>query len=904
MSDVNIGTVKAKLEFDSSDASKGIADVSKALGSFSEEAAGLAAALGPVAGALTAVGAAAAAAISTFLEWSDAALASADRLTNLSAKTRASVEALQMWSREGKTVGVTAEQISTSVVRMQRALEKTPQSFQAIGLSISYLKSLSPDQQFNAVAESLRRIQDPAEQAALSMKLLGDRSGEMLKFIREAPLDLQDFGEMTTAQAHNLDTLGDSLGEVKAATADFTTQVAALVLEVPGVTESIRDLASIIGAMARAVRDNSANLREATVIVTNFGISVSGAFSNVVQSTAFLKAMLSVVADFVEQMPKVNTQFGQAPEFVNEFGQSIEDLTKIAIKSGDDQDAAAKKAERAWKEAQRSIHEANRQALEDEKALRSFLSESQRGGPSFTSGSATGDIFSSGLTLPPGLSGAALDENNATFNKIFAEQLNKFNANRTVVEQTVKSTVDWSKALEDVAHQLQAIGGVGGLLGQIATAVGGIAGGIAGIGANLKNFKLADKAGGLEGFLGKVSAGLGIASAAIGIGSAIVGLFKSDPVKKAQQEAGKALGYGISREMAQQFMDEAKRLGVSVSQVAKDYQRRIEAEQKKTNMEILAAGVGVAEGGAQTLLDLMDKLSPEAQAAGGALVKAVQDAMIANGLGYWATGKLAQNEQFKAAQGAVGAASQVIGGMRQAGGIDQALLANTGALAGALKTQATEATIAAGMTAEEAQRVGIATIAPLLKQQLDASMASGKELDANTKALLDEAKANGIDIVADPLLQQLDVQKQQLAELQKISGGGGIGGGGIGGGGVGGYGERGQREGYASGGVDYFGAGTQTTLHGNEAVVPLDRPTDRDRVLGEIGIRTGGQGGGMVVNQTVVPKFVWDPTMTKETVDRYNQMAIKQLIKELRGRNSTLGIELSRTMERQGYRRG
>jgi hypothetical protein len=167
----------------------------------------------------------------------------------------------------------------------------------------------------------------------------------------------------------------------------------------------------------------------------------------------------------------------------------------------------------------------------------------------------------------------------------------------------------------------------------------------------------------------------------------------------------------------------------------------------------------------------MDKLAPKAQAAGGALVRAVADAMAANGLGVMATGELAKSEQFSAVQQAVGAGGQIFQGLRQAGGISTDLLANGGAFTEALKQQAVEAAKAAGLSDAEAQKAGIAVVVLLLRDQLNASIESGQKLSAQTQALLDEAKANGIEIVADPLLEQLAVQKSMDASLKAIAGG-------------------------------------------------------------------------------------------------------------------------------------
>jgi len=114
-----------------------------------------------------------------------------------------------------------------------------------------------------------------------------------------------------------------------------------------------------------------------------------------------------------------------------------------------------------------------------------------------------------------------------------------------------------------------------------------------------------------------------------------------------------------------------------------------------------------------------------------------------------------------------------LGASAEAGIFDAGLAAAGGEAASALLVEETQAAVEAGLSQEEATRAGFAAIAPILQQQLNASIRSGQELDENTKRLLEEAKANGIEILADPALQQLDVAKQQLGVLQQIAGQGG-----------------------------------------------------------------------------------------------------------------------------------
>jgi hypothetical protein len=144
--------------------------------------------------------------------------------------------------------------------------------------------------------------------------------------------------------------------------------------------------------------------------------------------------------------------------------------------------------------------------------------------------------------------------------------------------------------------------------------------------------------------------------------------------------------------------------------------------------------------------------------------------MAKSGLGYMATGALRESKQYGAAQTAAGGAGQVLAGMREAGFIDAGLTTAMGGLASELQRQALEAAKASGLGDEEATKASFGAINDILREQLNASLASGQELDANTKALIEEAKKNGITIVADTALQQLAIEKLALAELQKLNG--------------------------------------------------------------------------------------------------------------------------------------
>jgi hypothetical protein len=350
---------------------------------------------------------------------------------------------------------------------------------------------------------------------------------------------------------------------------------------------------------------------------------------------------------------------------------------------------------------------------------------------------------------------------------------------------------------KQIKQQIKDSGGWSGMSGAGKVGVGlGAAQGVADIGIDA--YKGADvhlKTSVAKGVISGAARGAAIGSIipvyGTIIGAAIGGIIGGISAFMGSKAAQKKVWTGLQDLLVQQFgsLDKAKeaaaRYGVALdkaldsknagklTQAIKDIQTALnKAQQDSQNQKILAEGVGIAQQGAQTLLGLMDKLSPKAQAAGNALVKAVGDAMVANGLGFLPTGKLAESDSFGAVQGAVGAAGQITQGLRQAGGIDTNFLANGGAFADALREQAVAAAKEAGLSDAEAQKAGLAAVAPLLKDQLNASLESGQKLSAQTQQLIDEAKANGITIVADPLIASLDTQNKMLAELRKISGSG------------------------------------------------------------------------------------------------------------------------------------
>lgn len=140
------------------------------------------------------------------------------------------------------------------------------------------------------------------------------------------------------------------------------------------------------------------------------------------------------------------------------------------------------------------------------------------------------------------------------------------------VDELDQASKAWGETVQFVTDLMSALGvEADSSLGKILGSIGGIASGFQGLAGGLSKLGVSAGGGflgGLTSVLGKIGVAGQIASAAVGIGSAIVGLFKSDPVKKAQKEAGQALGVGISRELAESISKEADKLGIALKDAA------------------------------------------------------------------------------------------------------------------------------------------------------------------------------------------------------------------------------------------------------------------------------------------------------------------------------------------------
>lgn len=140
--------------------------------------------------------------------------------------------ALQNMSLVAREAGVEVGQLGASLGFMQRNMIEannagagTANVFNALGLSVKDLLTLSPDQQFARIAEKISAIEDPAQRTAVAMEIFG-RSGRSLinifddygnKAANAAAFNDRFNLSLSQVDAQKLDDAGDAMDRVKIA---------------------------------------------------------------------------------------------------------------------------------------------------------------------------------------------------------------------------------------------------------------------------------------------------------------------------------------------------------------------------------------------------------------------------------------------------------------------------------------------------------------------------------------------------------------------------------------------------------------------------------------------------------------------------------------------------------------
>ena len=208
---------------------KGMGDKSEEAGKKADLGFGKIAAASALAGAAVKVGMmavelATAAATKTIASFG-AALDMGGRLNDLADRTGIAVDKVMLLERAFQNSGVGAESLGPIINKMQKAIVDAGDgtsgaavAFSKLGLSLSGIASLSPEEQLRTIGKAIAGVEDPALRASLSMEIFGKSGGALNQVfanfdgeIQTAKNQLGSLPDIMKAGSSQFDRISDNL---------------------------------------------------------------------------------------------------------------------------------------------------------------------------------------------------------------------------------------------------------------------------------------------------------------------------------------------------------------------------------------------------------------------------------------------------------------------------------------------------------------------------------------------------------------------------------------------------------------------------------------------------------------------------------------------------------------------
>lgn len=127
-------------------------------------------------------------------------VATGDALDEMSARTGVSVETLSELGWAADLAGADLETLETGLRKMQKVVTEAAtgsasatEALGRLGLSVTDLVNLNPEQQFKLIADRLSKVQDPTLRAALAMEVFGKSGTRLLPMLADGAKGLEEY---------------------------------------------------------------------------------------------------------------------------------------------------------------------------------------------------------------------------------------------------------------------------------------------------------------------------------------------------------------------------------------------------------------------------------------------------------------------------------------------------------------------------------------------------------------------------------------------------------------------------------------------------------------------------------------------------------------------------------------
>lgn len=276
-------------------------------------------------------------------------LDNASNITDLSAKTGLAMSTIQEFQHVAEQTGTSVDAFTDAVFKLGTNLSGGSKSVQAgiasLGLSFAEIQRLSPDEQFNRIAQALSEMENPQERNRIALELFGRGAKEIMPAIAEGYRKIADEARISgDAQIKALDAAGDRVAKFKRDFLASATEIAGSLLLIKDRTTSSWEEFDKFGAR-----------------VGKFGFA--GTFAIMAQEMKHVADEAERMARAVANAPKIGeisfASPGTGSQRPNQFGGATMDASELLrdLEKSKQAQEAATKAAQAHADAIRRIRE-------------------------------------------------------------------------------------------------------------------------------------------------------------------------------------------------------------------------------------------------------------------------------------------------------------------------------------------------------------------------------------------------------------------------------------------------------------------------------------------------------------------------------------------------------------------
>ena len=135
-----------------------------------------------------------------------------EELAHEAEKAGVGIEAFQQLSYAAKTTGVSAEALGNAFKFMNKAIGEAEadmpgalQKFMDIGVQFDKIKGLSPERQFQVIAQAISEIKDPAERTKAELELFGRAGSQLAPLLNEGAVGIANLRQRAIELGQTLD---------------------------------------------------------------------------------------------------------------------------------------------------------------------------------------------------------------------------------------------------------------------------------------------------------------------------------------------------------------------------------------------------------------------------------------------------------------------------------------------------------------------------------------------------------------------------------------------------------------------------------------------------------------------------------------------------------------------------